>query len=753
MRCLHYLPMSCSEVSFKRQKMSDLQTSSNALYWKFDISTFRLLGRELITDRITALFELVKNAYDANAQNVHVEFLGMQPLSDSSCIIIRDDGIGMSLTAIRTNWMVVGTNSKRTNRRSPAPMFRKVVGKKGVGRFAVDKLGSQLLLSSKQIGDDSLINLLIDWNDYEEKMAIADLQAVQHQEFVGQVDPPEKLAKPAPEPHYFTDVANRYWESPATPEQSGTCLKITSIRDPWTKLDIERAYKELSKLVSPLDKPTFPFNIFLRAPEYNILGNDPIENKAVRHATEEITLEHTETIQQRLKHVRGQLTVIPTPIPSFGPINFKLYYFDRQAKDLFKREYQGGSIDGIKIYRDGLIATPFAEYEDQDIKKRDILGIDKRRYSGFFDKVSSADLIGILTITDDDNPAIKDSTNRQDFEDNKEYRELKRFIIDQLEELEDFISYRRKVRNTIAQTDLRTANEGLKSFGGLVRDIKKEAPSFLQERLGVLESQSRQLQLNVNRGLKQFQDLKDEKVRQENLFFSLMSLQDYAFEIAHVVRTALARIMSFAEFFKNEYPNPKFDQYFLEYARSIYDEMSKLDSVLEFLLSYTKSNISFQAINVKELIEDLFFNKYKDLFIKKEIQAYVEIDKPLIITHNYKFLEDIIENLISNSVKAIEDNQDEKIIKCTSITGDDNFTLLFSDNGCGIQPEDRERVFNIYFTRTAEKGGAGMGLYIVKTRIQSMQGTVEVVESEFGERGTTVKIILPFASSKYVETA
>lgn len=47
-----------------------MESNKEKMHFKFDVSTFRLLGRELITDRITALFELVKNCYDANAQNV-----------------------------------------------------------------------------------------------------------------------------------------------------------------------------------------------------------------------------------------------------------------------------------------------------------------------------------------------------------------------------------------------------------------------------------------------------------------------------------------------------------------------------------------------------------------------------------------------------------------------------------------------------------------------------------------------------------
>ena len=65
------------------------------LHFKFDVSTFRLLGRELITDRITALFELVKNCYDANADNVNITFEQLNPLSDKSKIIIESTAFNM----------------------------------------------------------------------------------------------------------------------------------------------------------------------------------------------------------------------------------------------------------------------------------------------------------------------------------------------------------------------------------------------------------------------------------------------------------------------------------------------------------------------------------------------------------------------------------------------------------------------------------------------------------------------------------
>ena len=74
-----------------------MENNPSTLRFKFDVSTFRLLGRELITDRITALFELVKNCYDANAEKVDVTFENLNPLSNQSRIIIEDNLSGWFL--------------------------------------------------------------------------------------------------------------------------------------------------------------------------------------------------------------------------------------------------------------------------------------------------------------------------------------------------------------------------------------------------------------------------------------------------------------------------------------------------------------------------------------------------------------------------------------------------------------------------------------------------------------------------------
>lgn len=214
------------------------------LKWKFDISTFRLIGRELITDRITALFELVKNSYDANAQQVNVLFENVEPNKLDSQIIIEDDGIGMSFEDIRDKWMVIGTSNKRKSPYSPEPFLRKCVGEKGIGRFAVDKLGDCLTVITKQKGTASWLKVNIDWSAYS-------------------VNDNGKVNK------WFTDIESPYEYIPTEEtEAHGTKLIIKQIREPWDSESIKHAITQMSKLVSPFTTLTYPFAIYVSASEY-----------------------------------------------------------------------------------------------------------------------------------------------------------------------------------------------------------------------------------------------------------------------------------------------------------------------------------------------------------------------------------------------------------------------------------------------------------------------------------------------------
>jgi signal transduction histidine kinase len=705
-----------------------MSNEKNNLKFRFDVSAYRLLGRELITDRITALFELVKNSYDANTDRVEVIFHSVNPKTEESKITIKDNGLGMTFKDLKDKWMVIGTSSKRRDRESPTPYKRKVVGKKGVGRFAVDKLGAKLLLKTTKKGSDKMICLETDWSIYE------DLENEQLQ-----IDFDN-------ESQFFTDVENEYWYEDVDPDFQGTELQITKVSDTWVKSDISRACKELSKLISPNHKTKYPFSIVVKSSDYEEFNDYKVESLAVKYATEEIELKYDLASQKQeiLWADQGELKKKLVDMRPCGPLNFKFFYFDVSAKTKYRKTYPDDRIDGVKVYRDGLIATPFAEYAHRRDEQRDLFGIDKRRWSGFFDKVSSRDLLGAVEISDELNPLIVDSTNRQDFVDNNAWQELKRFVIEQISELEEVIQQRRNKNKEIVDSNLKDAGSDLGSIRKEINAIRKEAPAPLRSSLDLLEKRVAQTQITVNKGFKSKINLEEEKKQQESLLFSLISLQTFSSTLAHITRTIIGRIKRTAEFFKDRFPDPQYNDVFKKGSDKIFFEMERLSSAIDFMLKYAKSDSTIEEVDIKTTLENLFGNIHDYSFQQEDIKYELVVNKDLILNYNQTAFEDIIENLISNATKALKDISEEKLIKCECLIEDDKLVIFFSDNGCGVKEEDQFRIFDVFYTTTAEYGGAGMGLFIIKTRLEAIQGTIELVANRFKPTGATFKITFPF---------
>lgn len=247
---------------------------------------------------------------------------------------------------------------------------------------------------------------------------------------------------------------------------------------------------------------------------------------------------------------------------------------------------------------------------------------------------------------------------------------------------------------------------------------------------------------SVKKGISEHKKVEKDFLRKENIYLSLMSLQDYAANMSHAVRESLGKIKDKAEMFKLNYPNAELEDVFKLYAIEIYDEMSALKKVVDYMLSYAGSNVIFENLDVKKMI-DALFAEYQLRLNNENIKTQIEIQNNFIIHANRQFFVDIFQNLIDNSIKALK-NTTDRMIKCSGYVENDTFILSFSDNGIGIPDENRDKVFDLYYTTTAEEGGAGLGLFIVKTRIEALKGTVKVVDNEFEPSGATIRIILPF---------
>jgi signal transduction histidine kinase len=701
------------------------------LRWRFDVNTFRLLGRELITDRITAVFELVKNCYDANATSVSVDLVNVSSKKkEDRKIIIADNGIGMSFIDIRDKWMVVGTNSKRAKPYSDEPFNRKLVGEKGIGRFAVDKLGERLVIHTKQDNEKDWLDVTINWDEYETQSA---------------------ASTKGNQLTLFTEIDNVYSYAPADAKDHGTSLIISNVSEEWTDLDIDRLYKELSKLVSPFYPLNPPFDIFLNSNEVESFTNKPVKPDPIKFFShfQEIDFDGEKQHQQSLEFdaTKGVIRKVWIPIKKFGPIKFKIFFFNESAKAKYRNAYKGDQrIDGVKIYRDGVVTTPFAEYYAHPDFKKDILGIDKRLWRDIFSKVGTREVIGILDITKANNPDIIDGTNRQDFVDNAAYKELKEFILEQLDVFGDVKKYEKEIKRSVVEKELIQAGHEVKNFSAAISKIEQlvsgQRPD-VEKVFDTLKTQATLLKNAITQSISEQKKFEKDVERKEKILRSLVSMQEFASMIAHAVRTSIAKVKHLGEFFKLNYPKKEFEDFYPVYATQIYDEMNTLLKVTDFMLSYASADKHNENFNVKDLLNELLTKAYETVFKNENIELQIDIKNDFVLNTNKQTFQDVFQNLVSNSIKALRNTKDKKI-KCIGYLDAENFTIYFSDNGVGVDKGDEDWIFGLFNTRTADIGGAGIGLYISEMQIKSLNGTIKVVESEFKPTGATFKITLPF---------
>lgn len=141
---------------------TNLKTGRESLRPRANI--IRVIGNELISDDSVAITELVKNSYDADATTVTLTFLNVET-PESAEIVIADDGVGMSLETVRTAWMEPATSFKKENKRTDRG--RRVLGEKGIGRFAAARLANKLEMITKQASEDYELWVALDWELFD----------------------------------------------------------------------------------------------------------------------------------------------------------------------------------------------------------------------------------------------------------------------------------------------------------------------------------------------------------------------------------------------------------------------------------------------------------------------------------------------------------------------------------------------------------------------------------------------------------
>jgi len=194
-----------------------------------------LLGDELIGSNSLAIFELVKNSYDADAEKVAITFVDLN--TQYQKIIIEDNGDGMSPKIIQDVWLTIGTDFKRGLNRKESKRFHRVsFGNKGVGRLAVHKLAKIITLETQTAGDLYASRFTIDWK-----------KLIDSKEYIQELEVEVE------------SVAEQLFE-----KGHGTRIILSNLTTAyWTKTTLKDLVRKIENIKNPFS--TFPdFNVEVR---------------------------------------------------------------------------------------------------------------------------------------------------------------------------------------------------------------------------------------------------------------------------------------------------------------------------------------------------------------------------------------------------------------------------------------------------------------------------------------------------------
>lgn len=679
-------------------------TESGTVVFKPRARLLHLIGAELISDDVVAVTELVKNASDADASTVTMTF--EEVTEDEGMIEVSDDGCGMDLDTLLHRWMEPASSAKADPQRQRTPSGRRVLGEKGVGRFAVDRLGAKLELISRCPDSDTELRAVFDWDRFRNEEV------------------------------YLSDVEN-FWEvRPArTIEKHGTVLRITGLRRRWNERMFRRLSMRLSRLISP-SVGDLEFNIVIDSDEFpdysgalrqDLLERSPYRIEATFNGRHEVrvSLDGGEPVSH-LWNGRGRLTC--------GPVKVSIYAFDLETQALssigprvevraWLREWSG-----ISIYRDGFRVWPYGEPHD------DWLRLDQRRVNNPVVRLSNNQVVGFIDIAADNNPELRDQTNREGLDHNRAFDDLRRLMVYVLRVLEAKRQSRRRLlpRREVWKSDVPSQAEAL--LTGLDVLINRAPPE--------LERQA----LLLRNSLKE--NLEREAIRQRQMlmvYSALASLGQASITLSEDLSPLFGELSSEITDLRAKLRGPG--------SRESRDRMKRIERNVESI------NRRMEMIAP---MKPATRRRKRTIDVPGETSAFRELMLPLLDGHGVEMrvhttpgeiiraevqpdvYQRVLHILMSNSLDWLREKKKALIRVRVSATAT-MCKILFSDTGPGIAAEHAEAVFEPQVTFKEE--GNGMGLPLARDMITRQGGTIEVLKDR-RRRGANILLTLPRKRSR-----
>ena len=222
---------------------------------------------------------------------------------------------------------------------------------------------------------------------------------------------------------------------------------------------------------------------------------------------------------------------------------------------------------------------------------------------------------------------------------------------------------------------------------------------------------------------------------------TIQQLETFSYSIVHDMRAPLRSMRSFAGFLQQRYTE-KLDPPARDYVRRIMDSAARMDALITDVLSYSKVSrgaADLAPVNLDRLVPEII-EQYPNLH---EMTSAIQVERPLPnVVGNTALLSQVFSNLLGNALKFVPEGRSPQV-RVRSETNHKFVRIWVEDNGIGVPPEHRERIFSLFqrLQRPGQYAGTGVGLAIVKRAVERMGGATGVESA--GGSGSRFWIDLP----------
>lgn len=711
-------------------------TRTNPVAFRFHARALAALGRDLVTNDVVAVMELVKNAYDALATHVDVWIQAGDGVSEETSIEISDNGHGMDFATIRDVWFVIATPFREAQPViHQGTLSRSVTGEKGLGRLSAARLGRDIHVITKT-NTGPVLEFSLNWEDL---MQGDDLNSAS------------------------CEVAEGSRES--IKGERGTRIRIGGLRSDWGRDKIADLRQNLARLVSPfaeLEEFCLRLHVtgsegktdfeaikppqFMAEPKYALEGrvdSDGGIRARYRYRPIRLTIgsssrdcDREERWSDIYNSLRPSERVGVSGInPGCGPFEFELRAWDLTKDDTRDIAEQFGESRklirdaikaqrGVSVYRDEVLALPKSD------GTRDWLGLDLRRVSRVGVRLSTSQIVGYVRITKSMNPQIIDTSDREGLVSNSASAAFCHLVTRVVALLED-----ERHKDRLSDKDTETASN--------LFDDLSAAP--LLAKLEQLRTSGAHMADAVEAAKAFGSDLDRSRTNIERRFGYYNRLAVIG-TIAHLViheiltsTTVIGRGVRKAGELAQRVGDGVTTQA-LELAKSSVAELEALAN--RFL---PLANRDYKPGRRKSVLLDSF-NRCVTMLSEDIRSSHVRVDSEVapntVVRIDPGELDAIILNLLTNSLYWMQRSEGERRLCLRSTRGPtrDRVTVSFDDSGPGIEPEDRDQVFWPGVTRRPD--GIGMGLTVAAELVEGHGGNMRtVVPGAMG--GATFEFDLP----------